>query len=156
LKRSKRVTDEQILAAVREAYVDVGEPFTTTAYARWRDGSRKQIARPAATAISPAGTPHANASEAGHTFWRPCAGLEGQANEAAGAACTWAALLAMLDALPVEALRELERALSLRLNQGSTAAEERVSELGFLAQLLQRADPPEGWQRPSDLPEDRR
>ena len=67
-----------------------------------------------------------------------------------------APLLAMLSSLPRESLAELESALSRRLSPSPSAADRRVDELGFLAQLLHELRPPEQqlppaapWPRPS-------
>jgi hypothetical protein len=57
-----------------------------------------------------------------------------------------APILAMLAALPVESLAELESALARRLQPPPTAAERRVDELGFLAQLLHELRPPDQTQ----------
>jgi hypothetical protein len=50
-------------------------------------------------------------------------------------------IIAMLGTLPSSALAELESALRGRLTPTATAAERRVAELGFLAQLLHEIKP---------------
>lgn len=41
-RRTRRIDDEVMLAAIREAFAMVGEPFTSTAYTNWRAEQRKR------------------------------------------------------------------------------------------------------------------
>lgn len=43
--RRKRITDEQIFAAICEAYEKVGNPFTVTAYSKWRKDKEVALRR---------------------------------------------------------------------------------------------------------------